>query len=161
MRYQFAKKASKWAGTWSKRWRLINCQQFRWTPGMVQLSVEWYIGFAEESPDSNRHQVSECCECNSLARLRSSHFQPFSIHQPLASESREKNKAIFVNWFFILSTAWTKKNLINGQNHDENNSNYDEINCEYCCNIFHQMKNLKTKTERKWYVGLCLNLDNR
>lgn len=24
------------------------------------------------------------------------------------------------------------------ENHDDNTRNYDEINCEYCCNIFHQ-----------------------
>lgn len=26
----------------------------------------------------------------------------------------------------------------NDQNHDDNIENYDEINCEYRCNIFHQ-----------------------
>lgn len=119
MRYQFL---GKMCCTWSKRWLLINCQQYRWSPSMVQLYVEWCIGFVVEILDSNRHprhhrrhfvSSHQVCEYNSLKRLRSGHFEPYSIHQPPANrkknEKKDTNRAKFVNWTFFLSTTLARR----------------------------------------------------
>lgn len=44
----------------------------------------------------------------------------------------------------------THKHQQIAENHDDNIKNYDEINCEYCCNIFHE----NARDDPNDYVGI-------